>query len=142
MTAAEWVLVCALELLGRSADRLPRIEILPTRPSVVSANAAAFVNSAVGTIYLIASAPPFSAAAAQMKGRECRTSDELKAIAGIVTHELWHLEHGPDEREAYLAELSELNRLGVGPGRGPYINALRSMRAALESRQARAPLKR
>jgi hypothetical protein len=137
MTAAEWVLVCTLELLGRSSDRLPRIEILHTRPSVVSANAAAFVNATEHTVYLIASSPPFRAAATQMRGRECRDVEELKAMAGILAHELWHLSHGPDEKEAYLAELMELRRLGIGPGRGPYFSALRSMETVRKSEQAR-----
>ena len=141
MTAAEWVLVCALNLMGRSPDRLPRIEILATPPSRVSPNAAAFVDTAENAIYLIASSPPFSAAAAQRKGSECRETDELRSIAGILAHELWHLEHGPDEKEAYLAELMELHRLGAGPGRGPYASALRSMRAVMDSDAWRGPIK-
>ena len=60
MSAAAVVLVCALDLLGRSADRLPPIEILHTRPAGVSANALAFVDSTAGVIYLIASSTVFS----------------------------------------------------------------------------------
>lgn len=135
MSAADLVLVCALELLGRSADRLPRIEILETRPAGVSPNATAFVDPSQRAIYLMASGAAFSdAMAAQSSRAECRDLDSLRMVASIIAHELWHVTHGPDEVGAYYAQLMELLRLGLGPGRWPYHSVMRSLEAVLKSR--------
>jgi hypothetical protein len=61
MTSAATVLVCALELLGRSADSLPRITLLDVRPPGASINAEAFVDPATRTIYILTTSAVFRA---------------------------------------------------------------------------------
>ena len=81
MSATAVVLLCALDLLGRSASEFP-IEILERRPASLSANAAAFADLDKGVIYLIASATAFSIArAAQTSPKECRELDALRLVA-------------------------------------------------------------
>jgi hypothetical protein len=136
MTAAELVVVCALELLGRSASQLPRIEILDERPRDATPTAVAFADIAEGVIYLIASAPPFSIArAAQTTWRECREPDLLRLVASTIVHEEWHIRHGPDERGAYLAQLMALQQMGLGPESNEYRGIKRAMHVVLAARQ-------
>jgi hypothetical protein len=137
MTTAAAVLVCVLDLLGRSADRLPPIRILETRPPGVSANADAFVSSREDVIYLIASAPAFRTA--RSSAQQCGARDALRLVASIIVHEEWHLRHGDDERGAYHAQLTELQRLGVGPDRWAYYSVKRSMQAVLGASPRRPP---
>lgn len=140
MSSTALVLVCVLDLIGRSTDKLPPIRILDTRPSSVSPNADAFVNIREGVIYLIASAPAFrEALLAQSRSGECRAREALQMLASIIVHEEWHLTHGADERGAYLAQLIELQRLGLGPGRPAYSSVKRSMRVVLEGNTKRPP---
>ena len=142
MSGSGMVLVCALELLGKSPEHMPRIEILASRPPGASSRAAAFVDTSRHIIYLIASAPPFITAQATVRsGKECVDQDAVKMIASIIVHELWHLSNGPDEEGAYYAQLTELQRLGLGPGRWPYYSVLRAMQAALEPRHSLRRLK-
>ena len=49
------VLVCALELLGRSPSSMPPIKLLALPPANVSDNAEGFVRGNDGIIYLLAS---------------------------------------------------------------------------------------
>lgn len=143
MSAASVVLVCALDLLGRSPQHLPRIEMLDRRPPGVSASVAAFADPRAGVIYLIASAPPFSVArAAQSSAATCHEPDALKLVASLIVHEEWHLKHGADERGAYYAQLMELQRLGLGPGRWPYATVKRAMQTVLEAQSKRGRTER
>jgi len=128
------VLVCVLDLLGRNAQQVPRIEILEERPRGVSANAAAFTDLDERVIYLIASASPFSEArSAQSSPAQCREVTALKLVASIIVHEEWHLQHGPDEEGAYRAALRELQRLGLGPDTPTYLGVQRAMLSVLEA---------
>ena len=132
MSTAALVLVCALSLLGRSADRLPPIVLLDTRPAGVSANAEGFVRRDPDAIYLLTSAPVFQAAMWAEKFRgACWDRESLSKIASIIVHEEWHLLHGADEREAYAAQLTALTMLGFGPHSGLHFSVKRSMQAAL-----------
>ena len=136
MSAAGIVLMCALDLLGRSPDRLPPIEILVERPPHVSVNAEAFADSRTGAIYLIASAPAFRAAqAAQSSAKDCRDADALRMVASIIVHEEWHLMHGGDEEGAYYAQLMTLQRLGLGPSSIPHASVKRAMLAVRAARR-------
>lgn len=139
MSTAALVLVCALDMMGRSAHQLPPIAILGTPPPGVSPNAAGFADRTGGVIYLIASAPAFTTAIeAHARERRCADRDALRMIASIIAHEEWHVEHGSDERDAYAAQLTELNRLGLGPG----TRAHRSVTLAMQwvvARQAKQP---
>ena len=139
MSAAAVVIACALDLLGRSASRLPPIEVLVSPPPGVSANAEGFADRSTGKIYVIASAPWFAVALSRHLGPlqpgECRERDALKVIASIIVHEEWHLRHGPDERGAYYAQLTELGRLGLGAGTWATQRVTRAMLTVLR-RQA------
>ena len=137
MSAAGIVLLCALDLLGRSPDRFPPIEILAERPPQASVTAEAFADSRTGTIYLIASAPSFRAAEAEQSSiNECRDTEALKMVASIIAHEEWHLIHGPDEEGAYYAQLMTLQLLGLGPDSVPHASVKRAMKAVLAARRA------
>lgn len=138
MSASAMVLVCALDLLGRSATKFPPIKIVETPPTGVSRNAQAFVDREEGAIYLVASAPPFREAAAAEtttvdRGR-CAARLALKMVASVIIHEEWHLNHGPDEESAYLAQLTALEQLGLGPSTWPVRNVRRSMLSVLKAR--------
>jgi hypothetical protein len=128
--------VCALALLGRSPHQLPPIVFLDSPPPGVSANAEAFVLRNPATIYLITSTESFSAA---LGDRDiCRGGEELRRIASIIVHEEWHVRYGPDEKGAYEAQLSALQRMGVEPGRPLYASVTRSMLAVLDARRRAA----
>jgi hypothetical protein len=138
MSTAAVVLMCALDVLGRSADRLPPIRILDAPPSAVSANANAFVNPDEGVIYLIASAWPFRMAQSEQPlPGHCSGRDAVKMVASIIVHEEWHLKHGEDERGAYEAQLIELIRLGLGSTRWPYRSVLSAMLTVLDAKSRR-----
>lgn len=140
MSASEMVLVCALGLLGRSAGDLPPITVLATRPTVVSAQADAFIDRTTGTIYLIASAPAFSSAMASARShrRPCDELEGIRMVASIIAHEAWHLERHGTESEAYLAQLTELHRLGLGPGTPEHTSVRRAMNTVVERERQRA----
>jgi len=134
MSAAGLVLVCAIELLGRSQEVLPPIVILDTAPAGASPHAAGFVRRGEHVIYLIASSPVFqSALEARSERGQCRGLDSLRLLASIIVHEEWHLNHDSTEEGAYYAQLTMLQQLGAGPGRWPY----ESVRQALISVRAR-----
>src|SRR5688500_5026248 len=103
MSTAATVLVCALNLLGRSPGSLPPIVLLEARPPGVSANAEAFVRRKPDTIYLVTSTPAFRAA-------RLGDRDALKKIASIIAHEEWHVLHGSAEQPAYEMQLTTLWR--------------------------------
>jgi hypothetical protein len=108
----------------------------------VSSNAAGFADRGAGVIYLITSSPAFrTATEAHARERRCSDRDALRMIASVIAHEEWHVEHGSDERSAYAAQLTELNRLGLGPG----TRAHRSVTLAMQSvvaRQSKEPPRR
>ena len=133
MTVAGFVLVCALDLLGRSASQFPPLVIVDERPPDASPSAIGFVRRGEHAIYLIESTPLFKAAMESNRYKvECRNLDALRMIASVIVHEEWHIKHGSDERNAYFAQLNELQRLGAGPGRWPYDNVRRAMQTAVE----------
>src|SRR5688572_13319874 len=139
MSAAGIVLLCALDLLGRSPKSLPPIEILSERPPYASTNVDAFADLRQGVIYLIAWAPSFRRAqSAQTSDAECRDLDSLKMVASIIVHEEWHLTHGPDEEGAYFAQLMALQLLGLGPDTVPHAYVKRAMKAVLAARRVAA----
>ena len=137
---AAMVLICALDLLGRGADRLPPIRILDRPPAGVSANANGFVNVHENVIYLIASAPAFRMAQmARPSPGHCRGRDAVQVVASIIVHEEWHPKNGADERGAYEAQLTALIRLGVGSSRWAYRSVVRAMSSVREAESKRAP---
>jgi hypothetical protein len=131
MTAASAVLLCALDLMGRSPASMPSIQFVASPPPGVSVNAEAFVHEGGGVIYLITSSPGF-------RDARCGDRPSLVRLAAILAHEEWHVRHGPDERSAYQAQLMMLMRLGAGPDTMLFHNVYRSMRFVLKSREREA----
>lgn len=129
MSVASFVLVCALDLLGRSTNTFPPILIVE-RPLDVSTHAVAFVRRGEPAIHVVGSSAVFQRAVAANHNRQgCRDYDVLRLLASVLVHEEWHLRHGPDEEGAYFAQLTTLQLLGTGPGRWPYEVTRRAMQA-------------
>jgi hypothetical protein len=129
------ILVCVLDVLGRSAGSLPPIELVAVGPTEVSRNAEAFVRLPLDRIYLITSTAAFRSA-------RCENRRSLFKLASIIIHEEWHIRHGiADERGAYEAQLMTLMWLGAGPESAVYHWVRRSMVAVLERQNpsGRAP---
>ncbi|HEX5107669.1 MAG TPA: hypothetical protein VFV95_04450 [Vicinamibacterales bacterium] len=122
------VLVCALELLGRSAVSMPPIKVLATPPAGVSVNAEAFVRADEGIIYVLAPGAAYRHA-------RCDERRSLVKLASVLVHEEWHIRHGADERGAYEAQLGTLLRLGMQPDSAVYIGVVRSMNWVLKARE-------
>jgi hypothetical protein len=131
--SAAMVLVCALEVLGRSAASLPPIELIFDAPPGVAANVEAFVRPGSGIITLLTSSDAFVAASHS----GCREYNAVAKIASLIAHEEWHVTHGADERGAYEAQLSALMRSGVAPSSRVFVGVVRSMHAVLESKDSR-----
>ena len=108
MLAAAAVVVCALDLLGRSQAIAP-IKLLTVPPPTQSPNAEAFVTRDPPTIYLITSTAAFRDAQRDKSDR----LNGCRKVASIIVHEEWHLQHGPDERGAYYAQLTSLAAMGA-----------------------------
>ena len=138
MTPAAAVLVCAIQLLGRSPESLPRIELIDVRPPHASANAEAFVERGVDTIYLLTTSAVFRSAL--RADTRCGNTGALRKLASIIVHEEWHVLHGSDEEGAYAAQLTTLTMLGERDT--PVYNSVqRSMVAVLaQQRTARTNL--
>jgi hypothetical protein len=122
------VVVCALEMLFRSAATFPPIVLIDTRPADVSAAAEAFVRRNPDTIYILTSSFTFRAAEAGDRGA-------LQKLASILVHEEWHLEHGPDEQGAYEAQLTTLLSLGLRDGRPAFDEVRKSMLAVIAAQK-------
>ena len=131
MLSTAAVVVCALNLLGRSSAVAP-IKFLASPPPGASRNAEAFIVREPATIYLITSTPAFRAASQGDFRYDSR--EGCQKIASIIVHEEWHLRYGADERGAYQAQLTALALLGAS---SPLISSVRqSMLAVLDkSRQ-------
>jgi len=136
MWSAASVLVCVLDVLGRSAGTFPPIVLLDVRPPEVSSQAEAFVRSGDETIYLITVSSTFQSA--RRSTNKCANYDALRKLASVLVHEEWHIRHGRDERGAYAAQLTTLRALSTGPGNPVYAEVIRSMRAALAADPGRS----
>jgi hypothetical protein len=133
MTPAATVLVCAIQLLGRSPDSFPRIELIDVRPPHASVNAEAFVDPRVNTIYVVTTSEVFRAARqAQLR---CGNTEPLRKLASILVHEEWHVLHGSDEGGAYAAQLTTLAML-AGADSALFNGVRRSMVAVLAQQKA------
>ena len=132
MWNAATVLVCALDLLGRSAATFPPIVLLAERPPDVSHIAEAFTRSGAQAIYVLTSSGTFRSI--QRADYRCGDLDAVRKLASILVHEEVHLRNGPDEREAYQAQLATLVRLGAPPGSPAFSSVVRSMKVVLAKR--------
>jgi hypothetical protein len=133
--SAEAVLVCALALLGRSAESFPPIEFVDAVPSDVSAQADAFVRVNDTRIYVITTSSTFQRL--QRARDRCGDLNAARKLASVLIHEETHARHDSDEADAYAAQLTTLSSLGAGVGTPLYAHVARSMRAALARPQAR-----
>jgi hypothetical protein len=127
------VLVCALELLGRSRATAP-VVLIESPPPHASSNVEAFVTRDPDTIYLITTTAAFRDAMADPWGTRRRES--CRKVASIIVHEEWHLRFGADERGAYLAQLTALQVLGA---ESQTIGGVRRAMAAVLNRAPAAP---
>ena len=102
----------ALDVLKWSPDHVPRIEVVDVRPPRVSALAEGWIVYDVdgrpqSTIYIAGWSALYTAVLAH------RLDFQFGVIrlAGVLAHERAHIEHGPNEESAYLAQLTTFERL-------------------------------
>ena len=129
MWTAATVVVCALDLLGRSAGTFPSIRLIEWPPLGASAYAEGFVLAGDQTIYLVSSSSTFRDA--QRSPSRCGNREAIRKIASVLVHEEWHVRNGPDERGAYLAQLTALAALGAGQNTRQYGEVRRAMQATV-----------
>ncbi len=135
MWTAETVLVCALTLLGRTAESFPPITFVNTSPVDVSREAEAFVRTEERRIYVITSSRMFRQA--QNAEFRCGELQALRKLASVLVHEEWHVTHGGDEAGAYAAQLVTLAYLGSGPGTSTYYGVSQSRSVVLRGQKGR-----
>jgi hypothetical protein len=133
MLTAAAVVVCALDLLGRSPESSVPIKFLNEPPPGASRNAEGFVTHNPDLIYLITSTPAFRAAQGGPYAQGTR--DACRHIASVIVHEEWHLKNGGDEEGAYLAQMTALAALNAN-ARAIW-SVRRSMKVAVEQQKAR-----
>ena len=131
MWSAAAVLVCALDLMGRSASSFPPILLVDTRPPDVDARAEAFVRTGTEAIYVLTSSATFRRA--QQAQYKCGELNAVRKIASMLVHEEWHVRNGSDERGAYDAQLMALTVMGARQGTPVYAGVERAMKVALAS---------
>lgn len=131
MTGAAAVLVCALELLGGSASRMPPIELVASPPPDGSPNTEAFVRSGTPIIFVVTSSYSF-------RNADCDNWRSLVRLASVLVHEEWHVRNGSDERGAYDAQLTAVLRLGGHPHDREYQSIYRAMRTVLAAQKKTA----
>jgi hypothetical protein len=134
MWSAATVLVCALGILGRSAETLPPIAFIEVPPPAAYPGVEAFVLPGDDTIHLVTSSAVFrQAMAARVR---CGQLQALRKIASVIVHEEWHVRNGPDEQGAYQAQLLALLMMGSGPGTPVFADVRRAMRAVTVAERA------
>jgi hypothetical protein len=112
MDNAMAVLACAFQLLGLGvSDVAAPIAFVTTPPAHASPTAEAFVAGEPLTIYFVTSSPSFRDAA--QPGWTAAHRAGCQRLAGILAHEEWHVRFGPDERGAYVAQLTALQAVGA-----------------------------
>jgi hypothetical protein len=101
----------AVRLLGWSGADIPHIELVTNKPRDVSSIAEAWVRftdegQALPTIYVWTGSEMY---------REATRGDYQARVrlAGVLTHERWHVRHGRDHVGAYIAQLSIMEYLGA-----------------------------
>ena len=134
MSTAEVVLVCALNLLGRSASSFPPIEFIGTAPLGASPGVEAYVGPIDRKIYIVTT----SAAFQQLlrTGNRCGDIMAARKLASVLIHEEAHIRQDATEKAAYQAQLLTLTALGSGVGSPPYMEVVRAMRHTLKRQQA------
>jgi hypothetical protein len=134
---ADVVLLCALNMLGRSESSFPPIAMISAATANVSAGAEGYVRHNDPHIYLITSSDNFRDAQASIT--RCGNANAVRKIASVLIHEEAHLRQAADERTAYEAQLTILTALGAGPGSPAYQEAFRAMQRAVRQQRGSAP---
>jgi hypothetical protein len=132
MLSAAAVLVCAIEVLGRSPRTMPPIQLVDIAPVGASADVEAYVWPGSGTISVVTSTPLFRT----VQRSECRNMPSLKKLASVLVHEEWHVRNGSSEEGAYGAQLGALVKLGVDPASALFSGVVRSMQVVTKRKQA------
>jgi hypothetical protein len=139
MWTAEAVLVCALNLLGRSANSFPPIEFVQTAPAEASRWVEAYVGPTDRKIYIVTTTDTFQRLV--QTGIRCGDIMAARKMASLLIHEEAHIRRGASEKSAYEVQLLTLTALGAGVGSQPYMEVQRAMRHTLKrQQQARAGL--
>ena len=138
MLTAAAVVVCALDLLGRSPASSVPMKFLSEPPPGASRNTEGFVTRDPDTIYLITSTAAFRAAQRGPYAQGAR--DACRHIASVIVHEEWHLKNGGDEKGAYFAQMTALAALSADAK--AIWSVLRTMMVAVEQQKARQRLSR
>ena len=127
-------------MLGRSERTFPLVEFVDHAPLGVSASAQAYVHAPDARIVVITSTEAFSNA--RRTQHACAAVAAIREIAGVPTHEEWHLRHGPDEESAYDAQLTTLLAVGARQDSALYHQVLEAKLAvvAASRRNARAQM--
>ena len=128
MITSAAVLVCALEILGRSPSELPRIELVAA-PAMAASGVEGFVRPDSGVITLLTDSEVFERA----RDTYCEDVLAVTKLASIIAHEEWHVRYGADEGGAYEAQLDALARAGVPPDSALYANVRKSMHHVLRA---------
>jgi hypothetical protein len=134
--SAEAVLVCALELLGRSEPGFPAVEFVEHVPAGVSASAEGYAFYAEARIVLVTSTSAFTKA--RRASYRCGDVEAIREIAGVLAHEEWHVRHGPDEQGAYDAQLIALLYVDAGQN-GPLFHKVMRAKQAVSDASKRPP---
>jgi len=136
MWTADVVLVCALNLLGRSANTFPPIEFTQTAPEGASRWVEAYVGPLDRKIYIVTTTDTFQ----RLQRARYRCGDIMAArkLASLLIHEELHIRQGASEQTAYQAQLMTLTALGATIGSPPYAEVVRAMNQTLK-RQQQAP---
>jgi hypothetical protein len=104
----------ALDLLKWSPDHIPMIEVVAVRPPRVRPLAEGWIlydvdGRPLPTIYVAG----WSAIYRAVLANRLDVQFDVIRLASVLAHERAHIEHGPDEQLAYLAQLTTLERLGA-----------------------------
>jgi hypothetical protein len=129
MWSAATVLVCALDILGRSASTFPPINLIAERPPHVSPLAEAFTVTGVDAIFILTSSDTFRSI--QRASIRCGNIAPVRKLASILIHEEAHVRSASSEYDAYEAQLSTLAMLGASPGSPLYTSVARARKAVL-----------
>jgi hypothetical protein len=142
MSSAAAVLLCALDILGRSAENFPTIRVWEQRPGDRGSHVEAFVTQHDRTIHLIADSPAFSAArrSAETNPLRCKPHATFALLASILVHEEWHLLHGDEEDGAYAAQLTALLSFGFAIDSAIYRRVMLARLAVLDAQRHRRPV--
>jgi len=128
----------ALKMLPSDVtSRVKTIQVVQ-RKRWVRPNALTWTFTGQRTIYIAAWSKPYKQAA---KGDR----NALLFLASAVAHEIWHIENGADERQAYDEQIRVLRRMGASESLIERVQAiqkevlhLEQVAAAIDQRQARS----